>query len=78
MTSVALTAGNLPHSQTWRNPYTLECELPPSPTSGTVKVTLSLSQDPGSPQFGNGHCWFKYNSEYDLLSVVPCISEGNV
>jgi len=70
MISVPLTAGNLSHSQTWRNPYTLECELPPSPMSGTVKVTLSLSQDPRSPQFGRGHCWFKYNSEYDHLSVV--------
>jgi len=71
MISVPFAAGNLSHSQTWRNPYTLECELPPSSTSGTVEVTLSLYQDPGSPKFGHGHCWFKYNSEYDHLSVVP-------
>ncbi len=78
MVSALLTTENLFHSQTWQNPYTLECQLPPSPTSGTVKVTLSLSQEPGSPQFGDGHCWFKYNFEPVHLSVAPCISESNV
>ena len=71
MTSVLLATGNSFHSQTWQNPYTLECKLPPSPTSGTVKVTLSLSQDPESPQFGHGYCWFRYKSEHDHLSVAP-------
>ena len=78
MISVPLTTESLFHSQTWQNPYTLECQLPPSPTSGIVKVTLSLRQEPGSPQFGYGHCWFKYNSEHDHLLVAPCISESNV
>ncbi len=78
MISAPLTTENLFHSQTWQNLYTLECQLPPSPTSGVVKVTLSLSQEPGSPQLGSGHGWFKYNSENDHLSVAPFISDGNV
>jgi len=71
MNSALLATGNLFHSQTWQNPYTLECKLPPSPTSGTVKVTLSLHQESESPQFGHGHCWFKFKSEHDPLSVAP-------
>jgi len=71
MISAPLAIGALFHSQTWQNPYTLECQLPPSPTSGTVKVTLSLHQEPGSPQFGHSCLWFRYNSEHDHLSVAP-------
>ena len=78
MISAPLTTENLFYSQTWQNPYTLECQLPPSPTAGIVRVTLSLSQEPGSPQFGNSHCLFKYNLEHDSLSVAPYISESNV
>ena len=78
MISAPLTTESLFYSQTWQNPYTLECQLPPSPTAGIVKVTLSLRQEPGSPQFGDGYCWFKYNSEPDPLSVALIISESNV
>ena len=78
MTDAPLATGNLFHSQTWQNPYNLECKLPPSPTPGTVKVTLSSYQEPGTPEFGHSYCWFKYNSEHDHLSVASCISERNV
>ena len=78
MISVSLTTGDLFHSQTWQNPYTLECQLPPSPTAGVVEVTLSLCQEPGSPQFGKGLCWFKYNSEHNHLLVAPRIPASNV
>lgn len=78
MISAPLTTESLLYSQMWQNPYTLVCQLPPSPTSGIVRVTLSLRQEPESPQFGSGHCWFKYKSEHDHLSVALCISESNV
>ena len=71
MIGAPLVIGALFHSQTWQNPYTLECKLPASPTSGTVKVTLSLYQEPGSPQLGHGYCWFRYNSRHYHLSVAP-------
>ena len=53
--------------QSWINPFTLECILPTSPSSGVVDVTLSLSPDQNAPKLGQSLCTFTYRDEQESL-----------
>jgi hypothetical protein len=53
--------------QSWINPFTLECILPTSPSSGLVDVTLSLSPDQNAPKLGRSLCEFTYRDEQESL-----------
>jgi hypothetical protein len=55
--------------QSWINPFTLECTLPTSPTSGVVEVTLALSHEHNAPMFGRSLCTFTYREEQESLLV---------